>query len=73
MTLNDIEIFTDELERKTENLISERNMLRSELERFSQAHIERDRDFVNAARENIRNFEASSEQNFRLNHFLVIK
>ncbi len=73
MTLNDIEIFTDELERKTENLISERNMLRSELDRFSQAHIERDRDFVNAARENIRNFEASSERNFRLNHFLVIK
>ncbi len=70
MTLNDIEFFADELSKKTDALISERNTLRTELERFSESHIERDRAFINSIRENVLNSDENSEHIFRMNHFL---
>ena len=73
MTLNDIEFFTDELSRKTDALISERNMLRSELERFSESHIGRDKAFVNSIRDNVQNSEIYNEQIFKFIHFLMVK
>ena len=73
MNLNDAEYFADTIMSRVEQLITERDILRRELDRKSDGTLEHDKAFVRAFQNNVADNSAASEKIARLEHMLLIR
>ena len=71
--LNDAEYFADTIYSRVKQLISERDILKSELARQSNGTMEQDKAFVKAYQDNVFNNDSASVKIARLEHLLMIR